>query len=162
MNIKKVPYICGPLTELPEEKQLLVKKFYEQIADVCQEIFGERAFVPHEHYDPQKHSSYTPAQVDAAERKQVCQYTSLLIVVAIVPSWGGGIEVEMACRSGVPVIIICEREKLEQKKISRLLRGNPAVVDIISYNSEKEAIEKLIHKLSFAEFLNQKLVLTKG
>jgi len=136
------PYICGPLTELSPGEQVEAKKFYELIADTCQDVLGVRAFIPHEHYDPQKHANYTPAQVDKAEREQVCMNTSLLIVVAIAPSWGGGIEVEMAYRSHVPIIIICEREKLEQRKISRLLRGNPGVINIIQYDSKEDAIDK--------------------
>ena len=90
-----------------------------------------------------RHATYTPQQVDAAEREQVCKNTSLLVVVAIVPSWGGGIEVEMANQNGVPVLIICEQEKLDARKLSRLLRGNPAVVQIIGYDSQANAIEKL-------------------
>ncbi|MBI1866182.1 MAG: hypothetical protein HY005_00355 [Candidatus Staskawiczbacteria bacterium] len=119
----KTAYVCGPLTELSPETAQEAKSFYERIGDVCQEITGIRAFVPHEHYDPLKHPDFTPQQVDEAERDQVCNKTSVLIVAPIAPSWGGGIEVEMARQSGVPVVIICEKGR----KISRLLKGNPAV-----------------------------------
>lgn len=139
----KVPYICGPLTELSPEEQTSVKLFYQRIADVCEKTIGTRAFVPHEHYDPIKHAVYTPQDVDKAERHQVCNLTSLLIVVAIAPSWGGGIEVEMARENNVPVIILCEKEKLENRKISRLLRGNPAVKETLTYTSEDEALNAL-------------------
>ncbi|SRR5258706_6380668 len=141
--IAKVPYVCGPLTELSSDEQKSVKDFYQHIADVCEKTIGARAFVPHEHYDPIKHASYTPQDVDKAERHQVCNLTSVLIVVAIAPSWGGGIEVEMANKNNVPVIVLCEKDKLENRKISRLLRGNPAVKDIISYTNEDEGLEKL-------------------
>ena len=133
-------YICGPLTELDSEIIPTVKRLYEIIADVCLEVTGIRAFVPHEHYDPKKNANFTPQEVDGAERDQVCNKTSLLIVIAIAPSWGGGIEVEMANTSNVPVIILCEKEKLEAKKISRLLRGNPAVKKVITYKTQKDAI----------------------
>ena len=146
--IIKTPYVCGPLTELSPAAQKSVKLFYKHIADICEKIIGTRAFVPHEHFDPIKHAAYTPQDVDKAERHQVCTLTSLLIVVAIEPSWGGGIEVEMARENKVPVIILCEKEKLEKRKISRLLRGNPAVKEIISYSSENEALEKLQSKLN--------------
>ena len=139
----KIPYICGPLTELSPEIQDETKLFYQKIADLCKEVFGYRAFVPHEQYDPLKHAFWTPQQVDIFERKQMCDLTSLLIVVAIAPSWGGGIEVEMANQNHIPVIILCEQKKLEQRKVSRLLRGNPAVVQIISYASENDALSKL-------------------
>ncbi len=115
----------------------------KRIADGYEKIMGTRAFVPHEHYDPIKHAQYTPEQVDEAERYQVCKCTSVLIAVPIAGSWGGGIEVEMANRSGVPVIVLCERKKLEKRKISRLLRGNPAVIDVLAYRTQKEALAEL-------------------
>lgn len=143
IDLSKVPYICGPLTELPIETHEEVKELYGDIADVCREVLGIRAFVPHEHFDPIKHRDFTPADVDKAEREQVCDKTSVLIVVAIAPSWGGGIEVEMAYRSNVPVIILCEEVKLEQRKISRLLRGNPGIAEVISYSSVEGALSSL-------------------
>ena len=148
---RKSVYVCGPLTELPAEQQERVKRFYERIADLCEEVLGVRAFVPHEHYDPVKHADYEPPQVDQAERRQVCECTSCLVVVTVAPSWGGGIEVEMANQSEVPVILVCERKKLEERKVSRLLRGNPAVMAIIQHETEQEALSQL--KVKLAEVL---------
>jgi len=139
MQNDKISYICGPLTELPVDLQKLARDFYTSIADFCEEVINKRAFVPHEHYDPKKHFNFSPADVDKAERKQVCENTSLLIVVAIAPSWGGGIEVEMACRSNVPVIILCEKGK----KISHLLLGNPSVRHVIFYQGPTDALRQL-------------------
>lgn len=149
MENDKIPYICGPLTELSVGQQESAKSFYERIADLCEKQIGERAFVPHEHFDPVKHANFLPKDVDKAERKQVCERTSLLIVVAIAPSWGGGIEVEMAYRSNVPVLILCEKDK----KISRLLRGNPAVAGIIYYDSSTDALRTLKEYIGNAEIL---------
>ena len=141
--VEKIAYICGPLTELPLDQHESVKSFYSKLGDVCENVLGKRAFVPHEHYDPIKHPDFTPKEVDAVERRQVCENTSVLIVVALAPSWGGGIEVEMANTNKVPVIILQKRDK----KISRLLRGNPAVVNIIEYVDEDQAINILKTKL---------------
>jgi len=135
----KIPYVCGPLTELPAGVQERAKNFYVRIADLCEKETGERAFVPHERFDPVKHASFSPKEVDVAERKQICARTSLLIVVAIAPSWGGGIEVEMAYDNGVPVVILCKKNK----RLSRLLLGNPAVIGVIYYASEKDALSQL-------------------
>lgn len=140
---QKTAYICGPLTELKAEGKTRVKNFYQRIGDVCEEITGSRAFVPHEHFDPIKHAHFTPQQVDETERNQVCNKTSVLIVAAIAPSWGGGIEVEMANQNNVPVVLLCERKKMQARQISRLLRGNPAVRVIIEYDTEDEAILEL-------------------
>ena len=140
---QKTAYVCGPLTELSPSLAMEAKKFYQRIGDACQKVTGVRAFVPHEHFDPIKHTHFTPQQVDEAEREQVCNKTSVLIVVAIAPSWGGGIEVEMANQNGVPVILLCEREKLQARQISRLLRGNPAVRKIIEYDTQDEALQQM-------------------
>ena len=143
---QKRAYICGPLTELGA-RQEAAKRFYERLADACYEILGVRAFVPHEHYDPVKHAHYTPSQVDEAERKQVREETSLLVVVALAPSWGGGVEVEMANTFGVPAILLCEQERLDRREVSRLLQGNPAFVDRIAYHDEEDALEKFSSSL---------------
>lgn len=131
----KIPYVCGPLTELPPHLQLEVKAFYSRIADLCEQLLGPdmRAFVPHEAYDPILHQKWAPGEIDAIERSQVCERTSLLIVCAIEPSWGGGIEVEMAYRSNVPAVLLCDQRKLELRKVSRLLRGNPAIKMTLPY-----------------------------
>jgi hypothetical protein len=134
----KSAYICGPLTELPEETRQPVKSLYSALAQVCLDVTGVRAFVPHEHFDPIAQANFTPVEVDAAERRQVCESTNLLVVVALEPTWGGGIEVEMANRNGIPVVIL-----KPQKKVSRLLLGNPAVKKIVEFSDIGEAAEAL-------------------
>lgn len=133
---EKTAYICGPLTELSTHEKIRAKELYERIAGIYQDVTGVRAFVPHEHCDPVEHATLTPSEVDAVERRQVCELTTILVVVALAPSWGGGIEVEMANQSGVPVLILHP----EGKNISRLLKGNPAVDRIVKYSDEEEAI----------------------
>lgn len=129
---RKRPYICSALSELSAEEGQMIRSLNERLADICLEVLGIRAFVPHEHYDPIIHASYTPPDVDKAERRQVCELCSLLIVVAYAPSWGGGIEVEMANRSDVPIVIM----RPQGKRISRLLLGNRAVTQVIDYSLE--------------------------
>lgn len=143
MNLSLPAYICGPLTELDPQTREKTKRLYENLASLCLDALGVRAFVPHEHYDPIKHASFTPQEVDTAERTQVCEKTSILIVVAILPSWGGGIEVEMAYRSNVPIILLIPKNK----KTSRLLRGNPGIKCGIEYNSEIEALAAVKYEL---------------
>ena len=85
MENDKVPYICGPLTELPLEIREWLKPFYSRIADVCEKIIGKRPFVPHEHYDPIVHASFLPKEVYKKEVDQIRKRTSILIVVAVAP-----------------------------------------------------------------------------
>jgi hypothetical protein len=149
MMSQKAAYVCGPLTELSSAEANHAKGFYCKIADVCQEIMGVRAFVPHEHCDPIVHAGLSPFEVDKIERRQICELTSVVIIVALAPSWGGGIEVEMANSCGIPVIVLHG----ENKKVSRLLRGNPAVKDIICYFSDQEALDELRITLATRELV---------
>lgn len=121
----QAPYICGPLTELRLDERDFAKAFYTQLADICKEVLGVRGWVPHEHYDPVVHSSFRPHQVYEAEHNIVCQQTSLLVVCAIGPSWGGGMEVAWAEQHQVPGVLLCNAIQLRDGKVSRLLRGSP-------------------------------------
>jgi len=146
-----VPYICGPLTELAPEEQERVKSLFVRLADVTAEVQGKakRAFVPHEHYDPIKHRNFTPRQVYAAEFGQVVWGTSRLVIVAVAPSWGGGMEAMMAYFTGIPVDILCEKGKLENRLISRLLRGGPRVTILTFDDGDYDhAVEVYRHHLS--------------
>ena len=137
--MEKSVYICGPLTELPEDKKPTIYNFYELIGALAEEVFGVPGFVPHKHCDPVLHKTLTPMQVNNIERNQVGNLTSCLVVVTIAPSWGGGIEVEMAYRSDVPIIILHE----VGKKPSRLLLGNPGVKAVVEYASVDDALLRL-------------------
>ena len=53
----------------------------------------------------------------------------VVIAYAGIPSFGVGIEVELAREHGVPVILVAERER----PVSRLLLGNPAVVEVVRF-----------------------------
>ena len=147
MAIEKTPYICGPLTELPAEQQASAKAFYEAVGALCSRIAGVEAFVPHKHYDPVANANFEPPEVYAAEKTQICEHTSVLIVVALAPSWGGGGEVEMANERGIPVVILCDAERLAQRKISRFLRGGPSIKAVIGYHTMEEALSLLAHEL---------------
>ena len=137
--MSRVPYIGGPLTDLPVEIQSEIKAFYSQLGEVFFGVMGQRAFVPHEHCDPIAMGHLTPPEVDAIERPQICERTSLFVAVDLFPSTGMGIEVEMAYRSGVPIVILAN----EGKRISRLFNGNPGIADVLRYTSYSDAICKL-------------------
>jgi len=132
----KVPYICGALTELDPSHIDKVKAFYSQLGDTCIEVLGERGFVPHEHYDPIKTAEIENTVVYEAERKIVTEQTSLLIVYAIEPSWGAGIEVGWANEHKVPIVVLVPKGK----KVSRLLTGGRMVRAIISVRDYDHAI----------------------
>lgn len=147
MANEKAPYVCGPLTELLPEEKGPAKIFYEAVGALCTRIAKVEAFVPHKHYDPVLHASYESTEVYTAEKKQICEHTSVIIVVALAPSWGGGGEVEMANERGIPVVILCDAERLERRMISRFLRGGPSIKAVIGYHTMEEALTLLAHEL---------------
>jgi hypothetical protein len=131
----KAPYICGALTELSLDYRDAVKEFYVRLGDVCEEILGVRGFVPHEHYDPIKNADIEDALVYEAERHTVTRQTTLLIVYAIEPSWGAGIEVGWANEHEVPIVVLVPKPK----KVSRLLTGGRMVQEVLQVFDEKHA-----------------------
>ena len=137
---KKPAYICGPLTELNPAKAVLAQDLYSAMADVLKETTGIRAFVPHEHYDPILHANFTAREVYEAESAQVMEHTSLLVIVPIAPSWGGGIEAQMANFADIPAIVVKE----DHQKLSRLLMGLPNIKRVVHYDgTHKDAIRRL-------------------
>ena len=137
----KVPYICGPLTELSKELGDQARDIYLAIAEITRVVLDKRAFVPHEHYDPLVNINASPQEVYKTESDRIKHQTSLLIVVAIAPSWGGGGEIQLANEYNVP-IIICHPKG---KKISRYILGMEMVhQDIIEYNNITDLTKRLL------------------
>lgn len=129
MQPTKPGYICSALTELPEETRDAAKAFYSQIADGLGEVLSQRPWVPHEHFDPIAHAHFTPDEVKQKEKHIVCEETGFLMLVALEPTWGGGIEVGWAEDRGIPIFTLVPGEKLKQRKVSRLLLGCSTVIE---------------------------------
>lgn len=139
MSKQKAPYICGALTELDPKHRDTVKDFYVRLGDSCKAAIGIRGFVPHEHYDPIKNAGAKDTTVYSAERRIVTEETSILVVYAIEPSWGAGIEVGWANEHHVPILVLVP----EDKKVSRLLTGGPMVRAVLSVRSYDHAVLEL-------------------
>jgi hypothetical protein len=118
-------YISGALTGVEDAAR--AKLFYELLAEIA-ESHDLRAYLPHRVTDPVTAAHLDPRAVYEIDRAHV---TSAAVVIAYagVPSFGVGIEVELAREHGVPVVVVAERERA----VSRLLLGNPAVVELVRY-----------------------------
>jgi hypothetical protein len=118
-------YISGALTALDDAPR--TKLFYEVLAEIAGAA-GLRAYLPQRVSDPVAAAHLDPRAVYEIDRAHV---TSAAVVVAYagIPSFGVGIEVELAREHAVPVIIVAERDR----PISRLLLGNPAVVEVVMF-----------------------------
>ncbi len=118
-------YVSGALTSLEDGAR--TRLFYELLAEVV-ESAGLRAYLPHRVTDPVTSPNLDPRAVYDIDRAHV---TGSRVVVAYggIPSFGVGIEVELAREHGIPVILVVERDRT----VSRLLLGNPAVVEVVRF-----------------------------
>ena len=118
-------YVSGALTALEEGARM--RLFYELLAEVVESV-GFRAYLPQRVSDPVAAAHLEPRAVYDIDRGHV---TSARVVVAYagIPSFGVGIEVELAREHAVPVVLVVERERT----VSRLLLGNPAVVEVVRF-----------------------------
>ena len=118
-------YVSGALTALEDGAR--TRLFYELLAEVV-ESAGLRAYLPHRVTDPVATSHLDPRAVYDIDRAHVAG-SRVVVAYAGIPSFGVGIEVELAREHGIPVILVVERDR----SVSRLLLGNPAVVEIVRF-----------------------------
>src|ERR1700694_2572136 len=118
-------YISGALTALDDAPR--TKLFYEVLAEIA-EAAGLRAYLPHRVSDPVAVAHLDPRAVYEIDRAHGTR-AAVLVAYAGIPSFGVGIEVELAREHDVPVVIVAERDR----PISRLLLGNPAVVEVVKF-----------------------------
>jgi hypothetical protein len=118
-------YVSGALSALEDGARM--RLFYELLAEVVESV-GLRAYLPHRVTDPVAAAQLEPRAVYDIDRAHV---TSARVVVAYAgtPSFGVGIEVELAREHDVPVVLVVERERT----VSRLLLGNTAVVEVVRF-----------------------------
>jgi len=137
--MKVKAYVSGVLTGGDEIVEL--KKFYERIADACT-VAGIEAYVPHRVSDPIGNPDMTPEAVYDLDRRQVLG-SNLLIAYIGLPSLGVGMEIEIARERNIPVVVLMEKDR----RISRIARGNPAVIAEIHFTDFKDAIAQLTNWL---------------
>src|SRR4029077_5545872 len=118
-------YISGALTALDDAPR--TKLFYEVLAEIA-EAAGLRAYLPHRVSDPVAAAHLEPRAVYEIDRAHV-PGAAVVVAYAGIPSFGVGIEVELAREHAVPVVLVVERERT----VSRLLLGSPAVVEVVRF-----------------------------
>ncbi len=118
-------YISGALTALADGARTRV--FYELLAEIVSDC-GLEPYLPHRATDPVAAPDLDPRSVYEIDRARVAR-AGLVIAYAGTPSFGVGIEVEIAREHGIPVILVAERDKT----ISRILLGSPAVVEAVRF-----------------------------
>lgn len=133
-------YVSGVLTGGESVEEL--KRLYERIGAVCAKI-GCDVYIPHQHTDPVLHSEISPQEVYHTDMREVSR-SDLVIAYVGLPSLGVGAEIERAHHSNIDVVILYE----EGARVSRLIRGSPAVLCEIPFSSQEKALQELEEMLS--------------
>lgn len=137
--MKITAYVSGALTG--GDEITLLKHFYERIAETCKSV-GIEAYVPHLVSDPIGNPNMTPEEVYDLDRRQVLD-SNLLVAYVGYPSLGVGQEIEIARENNIPVVMLMENDR----RISRMARGNPAVVAEIHFADHDDGLHQLSHWL---------------
>lgn len=128
-------YVSGPLTNRNDLAAL--RTFYERIGRLC-ERKGMEAYVPHHYTDPILHADIEPEVVYRQDMRQIAG-SDLVIAYVGLASHGVGAEVERAYHENVDVILLYEHGA----RVSRIIRGCPAVVEEVGFSDFADALEKL-------------------
>ena len=128
-------YMSGPLTGLLHPAE--VTGFYEALRDACA-ARGLPLYLPHRVSDPVANPGMTPQEVYALDRARVAE-ADLLIAYVGLPSLGVGCEIEIAHAHGIPVVLLAE----QGAAVSRMIRGNPAVIAELRFTGYADAARQL-------------------
>jgi len=130
-------HISGPVSCLSKQECSRYYDFYEAVAKICR-AKGWNTFLPHRVIDPKMYPELTPREVYAIETRDI-RKADIVIAYAGKPALGVGTEIEVARGSNSIVILLYEKDAA----VSKIARGNPAVVHEIAFADFEDALQKL-------------------
>ncbi len=134
-------FFAGPLTDLKRPDQ--TKIFYHKLADVAKAHGFDYFWAFLNGTDPIKNPGVSPTEVYAIDTREL-EHSDFMVAYMGEPSTGTGIEIEYAHTHHIPVYILYEKGK----RISRMLRGCPAVKKEVVFTSEENALTQFDTLLS--------------
>lgn len=129
-------FFAGPLTDLKNPTE--TKAFYRKLADVAIQNGFHYYWAFLKGTDPIKNPDVSPAEVYKVDTYQL-QQSDFMVAYMGEPSIGTGIEIEFANTHHIPVYIMYEKGK----RVSRMLRGCPAVKKELVFTSEEDGLRQL-------------------
>lgn len=126
-------FFAGPLTDLKNPDQ--TKAFYRRLAEVAGSNAMEYYWAFMNGTDPIKNPDVTPQKVYDIDTMELGK-SDIMVAYMGEPSTGTGIEIEYANTHHIPIYILYEKGK----RISRMLRGCPAITKEIVFKSEEDAL----------------------
>lgn len=129
-------FFAGPLSNLSNPEK--TKVFYKNMATVAETLGFSYFWAFLSGTDPEKNPDVPPQDVYS---RDIAALDNSDIMIAYVgePTTGTGIEIEHAHQTHKPVILLYE----QNKRISRMLRGCPAIKKEIIFSSEEDALAQL-------------------
>jgi len=134
-------FFAGPLTDLKDPEK--TKAFYRRLADVAHAHGFAYFWAFLSGTDPVLNPRVHPSRVYQADIQQL-SHCDFMVAYMGEPSTGTGIEIEYANTHAIPVYILYEKGK----RISRMLRGCPAVKKEIVFTSPEDALKQFDTLLS--------------
>lgn len=128
-------FFGGPLTNLHDPDA--TKAFYDRLGTTAQ-AYGFDFFLAFRNgTDPIKNPEVLPNAVYDVDTKELSK-SDLMVAYVGEPSTGTGIEIGFAREHGIPVYLLYEKGR----RVSRMMRGSPAVKGEIVFATFDEAIAK--------------------
>ena len=126
-------FFAGPLTDLRNPEA--TKSFYKRLAEITNNHKVDYFWAFLNGTDPIKNPDVPAAHVYEVDKMQL-EKSDVMVAYVGEPSTGTGIEIEIANNKGIPVYILYEKGT----RVSRMLRGCPAVKKEIVYTDEADAL----------------------
>lgn len=129
-------FFAGPLTDLKEPEK--TKMLYRTLADTAKINGFDYFWAFLNGTDPVLNPDVTPPEVYKRDMTELSR-SDIMIAYVGEPSTGTGLEIEYAYNHQKPVYILYEKNK----KISRMLRGCPAILGEIIFTDTPDALKQL-------------------
>lgn len=126
-------FFAGPLTDLRDP--IKTKAFYKRLAAVADLNKVDYFWAFLNGTDPIANPDVPAPKVYEVDKRELEQSDAMVAYVGE-PSTGTGIEIEIAKNRSIPVYILYKKGQ----RVSRMLRGCPAVKDEIVFENETDAL----------------------
>lgn len=128
-------FFGGPLTNLKDPAR--TKAFYLRLGEAAKRRGFEFFWAYQSGTDPIKNPDVDPHEVYDVDTEELDK-SDVMVAYVGEASTGTGIEIEHALAHNIPVVILYEKGK----KVSRMLRGSPAIKQEIVYTDESDALKQ--------------------
>jgi transcriptional regulator with XRE-family HTH domain len=149
-----IAYFASALTGLTDAQETEIKCLDEAVDDICRRYLAYpiALYRPRLNTSPKDNADLPARQVYEIDQERVTT-ADVVILAAIFPSLGAGMELQLALQSCCSVILI----KKKAEKLSRMVLGCPASLELIEYSNLADLEVRVINALdklapTFAEF----------